>query len=348
VDFPLLLLKLETEYETKNKNNLKPQSPRFSSSPVGGGWEGAAVMYYNQHTIIYANGEFVKAADAKTDFYSQSLHYGYAVFEGIRSYRTANGKTKIFKPIEHYDRLRHSAKAMNMPYEWDTNELTQITYEVLERNNLQNAYIRPIVYAPANMSFNLNTESFLVIAAWEMGAFLGNDLLRVKTSSFQRPNPKGFNITAKASGHYVNSILASQEAKAAGYNEALLTDMNGFVAEGPGANIFYEKDGILITPPPGNILCGITRATVIELAAERGIPVQEKLFTVEELKEADAVFYCGTAAEVIGWKSLDETVFPTRWEDTLSHQIEKDYKNLVVEKAMNVEPVVDEAEVATL
>lgn len=305
--------------------------------------------YYNQDTIIYAKGEFVKASEAKTDFYSQSLHYGYAVFEGIRSYKTVTGETKIFKPTEHFDRLRHSATAMNMPYDWDTDELTRITYEVLERNNLQNAYIRPIVYAPANMTFNVNTESFLVIAAWEMEAFLGNDLLRVKTSSFQRPNPKGFDITAKASGHYVNSILASQEAKREGYNEALLTDMNGYVAEGPGANLFYEKDGILFTPPAGNILCGITRATVMELAAISGIPVQEKLFTVEELKEADAVFYCGTAAEVIGWKSLDETVFPMPWEETLSHQVEVAYKNLVREKqAEEEEPVADEAEVATV
>ena len=145
------------------------------------------------------------------------------------------------------------------------NELIEATYEVLSRNNLQDAYIRPIVYAPANMSFNPNTESFLMIAAWEMGLFLGDKLLRVMTSSFQRPNPKGFRIEAKASGHYVNSILASQEAKAKGYDEALLTDMNGFVAEGPGANVFFEKNGKLFTPPTGNILPGITRATVIEI-----------------------------------------------------------------------------------
>lgn len=304
--------------------------------------------YYNQNTIIYVNGEFIKAADAKMDFYSQSLHYGYAVFEGIRSYKTVNGETRIFKAEQHYDRLHHSAKCMNMPYEWNTDELVNITYEILEKNGLQNAYIRPLVYAPANMSFNVNTESFLVIAAWEMEAFLGNELVRVKTSSFQRPNPKGFNITAKASGHYVNSILASQEAKAAGYNEALLTDMNGFVAEGPGANVFFEKDGILYTPPPGNILTGITRATVMELAAERGIPVQEKLFTTEELKEAEAVFYCGTAAEVIGWKSLDDTLFEKPWKETLSYQIEKAYKDLVIEKVDSevMNELLEESEVA--
>jgi branched-chain amino acid aminotransferase len=264
------------------------------------------MAYYNNDTVLYLNGEFVKSSEAKTDYYSQSLHYGYAVFEGIRSYQTANGDTKIFKPVEHYERLQHSAAALNMPYTWNTSELIEATYEVLRRNNLQNAYVRPVVYAPANMSFNLNTESYIIIAVWEMAPFLGDKLLRVMTSSFQRPNPKGFKITAKASGHYVNSILASQEAKAKGFDEALLTDMNGYVAEGPGANVFFEKNGTLYTPPAGNILPGITRATVMELCNELSIPVEERLFTTDEIKQADAAFYCGTAAEVIGWQSFDE------------------------------------------
>ena len=289
------------------------------------------MAYYHDNTIIYLNGAFVKAAEATTDYYSQSLHYGYAVFEGIRSYKTASGETKIFKAAEHYDRLRNSATALNMPYSWDTNELIEATYEVLSRNNLQNAYIRPVVYAPANMSFNPNTESFLMIAAWEMGLFLGDKLLRVMTSSFQRPNPKGFRIEAKASGHYVNSILASQEAKAKGYDEALLTDMNGYVAEGPGANVFFEKNGKLVTPPAGNILPGITRATVIEICTELNIPVEERLFTTDELKQADAAFFCGTAAEVIGWQSFDETVFPTNWNETIARKIQLAYKERVIE-----------------
>jgi branched-chain amino acid aminotransferase len=289
------------------------------------------MAYYHDNTIIYLNGAFVKAAEATTDYYSQSLHYGYAVFEGIRSYKTASGETKIFKAAEHYDRLKNSAIALNMPYSWDTNELIEATYEVLSRNNLQNAYIRPVVYAPANMSFNLNTESFLMIAAWEMGLFLGDKLLRVMTSSFQRPNPKGFRIEAKASGHYVNSILASQEAKAKGYDEALLTDMNGYVAEGPGANVFFEKNGKLVTPPAGNILPGITRATVIEICAELNIPVEERLFTTDELKQADAAFFCGTAAEVIGWQSFDETVFPANWNETIARKIQLAYKERVIE-----------------
>jgi branched-chain amino acid aminotransferase len=289
------------------------------------------VAYYHDNTIIYLNGAFVKAAEATTDYYSQSLHYGYAVFEGIRSYRTASGETKIFKATEHYDRLKNSAIALNMPYNWDTNELIDATYEVLSRNDLQNAYIRPVVYAPANMSFNPNTESYLMIAAWEMGLFLGDKLLRVMTSSFQRPNPKGFRIEAKASGHYVNSILASQEAKAKGYDEALLTDMNGFVAEGPGANVFFEKNGKLVTPPAGNILPGITRATVIEICAELNIPVEERLFTTDELKQADAAFFCGTAAEVIGWQSFDETVFPANWNESIGRKVQEIYQNRVTE-----------------
>lgn len=288
--------------------------------------------YYNEKTVIYLNGEFIKAADAKMDFYSQSLHYGYAVFEGIRSYKTENGDTKIFKPVEHYERLKNSALALNMPYAYSVDELIAATYEVLKRSNLQDAYIRPVVYAPANMSFALNTESFIVIEAWEMAPFLGDKLLRIMTSSFQRPNPKGFKIEAKATGHYVNSILASQEAKGNGYDEALLTDMNGCVAEGPGANMFYERNGKLFTPPAGNILPGITRATVLEICDELGIEVEEKLFRAEELKTADAAFFCGTAAEVIGWESLDDVRFKKEWNDTVSRQIQLAYKSLVIER----------------
>lgn len=286
--------------------------------------------YYNEDTIIFSNGQFVKAAEAKTDLYGQSLHYGYAVFEGIRSYKTKSGKTKIFKEVEHFERLQRSAESVNMPYAWTTEELIAATYEVLKKNNLQDAYIRPIVYAPANMSFVQNTESFIAIEAWEMQPFLGEKLLKVMSSSFQRPNPKGFKITAKVSGHYVNSILASQEAKAKGFDEALLSDMNDFVAEAPGANVFYEKDGKLFTPSPENILPGITRATVIEIAAELGIAIEEKQITTEELLQADTAFFCGTAAEVIGIESIDGTKFPKEWTNSISKQIQDAYKRLVI------------------
>lgn len=247
--------------------------------------------YYNEHTVLYLDGRMLKASEAKMDLYSQSLHYGYAVFEGIRSYKTVSGQTRIFKPVEHFERLKQSAQALNMPYTYDINELIQATYDVLAANQLSDAYIRPLVYAPANMSFAQNTESHITIEVWEMQPFLGEKHLRVMRSSFQRPNPKGFKIHAKAAGHYVNSILASQEAKANGFDEALLEDMNGNIAEGPGANIFFEKDGQLFTPAGGNILMGITRATVLEICAELGIPVTEKTCTYNELKQADAAFF---------------------------------------------------------
>ena len=288
--------------------------------------------YYNENTVIWLDGALIKASEAKTDLFGQSLHYGLAVFEGIRSYRTAAGTTKIFKAEEHYDRLRRSAAAMNMPYTHSIDEMIAATYEVLAKNNLQDAYIRPIVYAPANMSFNLNTESYTAIQTWEMAPFLGDKLLRVMTSSFQRPNPKGFKIEAKASGHYVNSILASQEAKAEGFDEALLTDMHGFVAEGPGANVFYEKEGRLFTPATGNILPGITRATVLEICRELEIPVEETRFTTLELAQADTAFFCGTAAEVIGWESLDGVPLRGPWKGSLSQQIQKAYLDRVTEK----------------
>lgn len=290
--------------------------------------------YYNNDTVLFLNGAFVKASEAKMDFYSQSLHYGYSVFEGIRSYENTEGHTKIFKPKEHFDRLRNSALAMNMPYHWTNEELIAATYEVLALNNLKDAYIRPVVYAPANMSFAPNEKSLIVIQVWAMQPFLGEKLLRVMTSSFQRPNPKGFKIHAKAAGHYVNSILASQEAKAKGYDEALLNDMNELVAEGPGANVFYEKDGTLFTPALGNILPGITRATVLELCHELGISVVEKAIQPSELKNADAAFFCGTAAEIIGWESIDDVKFNMNWNDTVSRQIQLAYKNRVVEKPL--------------
>ncbi|MFZ4057793.1 MAG: branched-chain-amino-acid transaminase [Ferruginibacter sp.] len=293
------------------------------------------MAYYNNETILYRDGEFILAATALTDLYSQSLHYGYAVFEGIRAYKTAAGATRIFEAEAHFKRLAASAHAVNMPYHWHVHELMDITYEVLKRNHLQDAYIRPIIYAPANMSFVKNTTSHIAIQVWEMQPFLGDKLLKVMTSSFQRPNPGAFMIEAKVSGHYVNSILASQEAKANGYDEALLTDVNGFVAEGPGANVFFEKAGTIYTPSTGNILPGITRSVVLQICKEKRIPVVEKQITVQELKSADAAFFCGTAAEVIGWHSYDDYVFPKLWKDTLAHQIQEAYHLRVTENEHN-------------
>jgi len=285
--------------------------------------------YYNENTVLFLNGAFVKAVDAKMDLYSQSLHYGYSVFEGIRSYKTEDRTTKIFKATEHFDRFKVSAEAINLPYTYNTQDLIAQTYKILALNHLGDAYIRPVVYAPANMSFTQNTESFIFIQAWEMGPFLGDKRIRVMTSSFQRPNPKGFKIHAKAAGHYVNSIMASQEAKAAGYDEALLLDMHDHVAEAPGANVFFEKDGTLYTPSLGNILPGITRATVLELCATHAIPVVETSFGIDAIKGADAAFFCGTAAEVIGLESIDDIPFTKNWDDTASKKIQSAYQKLV-------------------
>lgn len=292
--------------------------------------------YYNDNTVLYLDGQYVKASEAKTDLFGQSLHYGYSVFEGIRSYKTENG-TKIFKAEEHYDRLRASAQSIGIPYRWTNEELIEATYQVLEKNNLQDAYIRPLVFCPANMSLQKAKTSNIMIAVWDWGAYLGEQLLRVTLSSYQRPNPKGFMIQAKVGGHYVNSILACQEAKDNGFDEALLLDMNGFVAEGPGANVFYEKDGQLFTPALGNILAGITRSTVIEIAAELDIPVTEKQITMDEFRQADAAFFCGTAAEVIGWESLDNVAFPVKWKDTAARKIQLAYKDLVTEKMLQTQ-----------
>jgi branched-chain amino acid aminotransferase len=285
--------------------------------------------YYNENTVLFLNGAFVKAVDAKMDLYSQSLHYGYSVFEGIRSYKTEDGTTKIFKATEHFDRFKISAQAINLPYTYNTQDLIAQTYKLLELNNLGDAYIRPVVYAPANMSFTQNTESFIFIQAWEMGPFLGDKRIRVMTSSFQRPNPKGFKIHAKAAGHYVNSIMASQEAKAAGYDEALLLDMHDHVAEAPGANVFFEKDGVVYTPGLGNILPGITRATVLELCATHAISVVETSFGIDAIKGSDAAFFCGTAAEVIGLESIDDVPFTKNWDETASKKIQSAYQKLV-------------------
>jgi branched-chain amino acid aminotransferase len=285
--------------------------------------------YYNEHTQVFLDGEYLQASEAKIDLYSQSLHYGYSVFEGIRSYKTVNGDARIFKAEQHYERLQKSAAATNIPFEYSVEELIDITYKLLDKNNLYDAYIRPLVFLPANMSFSFSNESHLFMAVWVMAPFFGEKLMRVMTSSFQRPNPKGFKIEAKAAGHYVNSMLASQEAKSKGFDEALLTDINGYVAEGTGANVFFEKDGKLFTPPTGNILPGITRSTVLEICSELEIDVEEKLFRTDELKSADAAFFCGTAAEIVGWDSFDDIKFAKPWNESVGKVIQLAYKQKV-------------------
>ena len=285
-------------------------------------------MYFNENSVVFLDGAYVKPNTANVGLYNQTMHYGNGVFEGIRAYDTEDG-VRIFKAKEHYDRLQYSAKVMGIKLPYTSEELEQITYKLLERNGLKDAYIRPLVYMGDNMTLLTNDDVHVVIMVWEWGKYLGDNMLKVMLSSYQRPNPKACHVEAKVVGHYTNSILATNEAKQKGFDEALLTDMNGFVAEGPGANFFIEKNGVLVTAPLGNILAGITRATVLELAEELEIKVQKRLFRPEEIYEADAAFFCGTAAEVVGIKQFNDHLFSMDWEDTNSSLIQRKYKRRV-------------------
>ena len=288
-------------------------------------------MYYNNNSMIFLNGSFEKASSASANLYGQTLHYGYGVFEGIRSYQTKKG-VQLFKGKEHYERLKRSCELVNIPFEFNTDELIGQTYELLKRNHFSDAYVRPLVFCDPNMSLTRPSGVSLMICAWEWGAYLGDKQLRLMLSSYCRPHPRSTKIEAKACGHYVNSILASTEAKDKGFDEALLLDGEGFLAEGPGANLFFEKDGKLFTPQKGNILPGITRETVLEICKKLGVEVKEGLYKPEELKNADCAFYCGTAAEVVGIVSIDGHTFKTDWEQSLGRVIQNAYKLRVQEK----------------
>lgn len=290
-------------------------------------------MYYNDDTVIFLDGQFVKAKDARTDLFGQTLHYGYGVFEGIRSYKTVNG-TKIFKATAHFDRLRKSCELVGIPFHISTNELTQISYHILEKNKFSNAYIRPLVFCGPNMSLTAPKEVSVMIAAWEWGKYFGADQqLRLCISPYQRPNPHSVKMEAKVCGHYVNSIMATTEAKERGYDEALMLDMNGFVAEAPGANVFFEKDNALYTPSPGSILPGITRKTVLEICKELDIQVKEQQLKPENIFDADSAFLCGTAAEIAGVESIDNHHFKKPWKSSLGCIIQEAYKCLVLDKS---------------
>ncbi|MDB3906310.1 branched-chain amino acid transaminase [Crocinitomicaceae bacterium] len=288
-------------------------------------------MYFNNQTTIFLDGKWTKAAEATTDLYTQSLHYGSGVFEGIRAYKTEDG-AKIFKAKEHFERLHYSARKMHINLPYSVEELEKLSYELLVHNQLEDAYLRPLVYLGQNMALQPTEEVHVMLCAWSWDRYLGDQLLRVKTSSFQRPNPKSCFVEAKVTGHYTNSILATTEAKQKGYDEALLLDMNGFVAEGPGANFFYEKDDVLYTAPLGYILAGITRQTILELCNELGVECREKFFTAEDVYNADSAFFTGTAAEVAGIASLDDHTFNLKWEDSLGYQLSLAYQNRVRKK----------------
>jgi branched-chain amino acid aminotransferase len=259
---------------------------------------------------IWYDGELVPWRDATTHVLTHSLHYGLAVFEGVRAYKTPAG-TGIFRLREHTDRLFNSAKIFMMEIPYAREQLVEAQREVVRANKLESCYLRPLAfYGSEKMGVSPKGASVHVaIAAWPWGAYLGEDGLvrgiRVKTSSFQRHHINVSMVRSKTAGHYVNSILANLEATRDGYDEALLLDTQGFVAEGAGENLFIVKDGQLVEPEMVSGLTGITRATVIELARDLGLTVVSKPMTRDDVYLADEAFFTGTAAEITPIRELD-------------------------------------------
>ncbi len=257
---------------------------------------------------IWMDGKYVAWKDAKVHVLSHALHYGSGAFEGIRCYSTPKGPA-IFRLKEHIDRLWHSASVFGMEIPYTKKEFMQATIGLIKKNRLDACYIRPIIFfGYKNLGVNPTGNPInCVIATWPWGAYLGKDVVRVKVASTIRLHPKSTDTSAKICGHYVNSIQANREAKKAGYDEALMLDEDGYVTEGSGENLFMVKDGILLTPPLGNILPGITRDSVMQLARDMDTPVEEKRITLDDVKAADEVFFTGTAAEIVAIGEIDDT-----------------------------------------
>lgn len=285
-------------------------------------------MYYTADSQIFVDGKWVKPADATVSLFSQTMHYGMSIFEGIRSYENADGYT-IFKAKEHYERLLEGCELLYMKVPYTVEELIAINEELLKRNGLTNAYIRPLVYSGEHMSLNPSSTFGFMMAAWEWDKYHGNNGIRVMTSSYERPNPKSIHMRAKAGGHYVNSVISTREAKLNGFDEALLYDQHRFLAEASSANVFLQKGDALYTPEVGNILPGITRATIMEIAESLGIEVIETKLRENDVKSADSMFFVGTAAEVVGVASIDEYHFPLKWEHTIGAKLGAAYSKLV-------------------
>ncbi len=260
--------------------------------------------------VIWSDGKIIPWRDATTHVLTHTLHYGMGVFEGLRAYQTPEGPA-IFRLKEHTDRLFNSAHIFMMKMPYDKATLMQAQLDMVRQNKLQSCYIRPIVfYGSEAMGISAKTLSVHVaIAAWPWGAYLGTDGLengiRVKTSSFTRHHVNINMCRAKSVTTYANSILAHQEVAHDGYDEALLLDVDGYVAEGAGENIFIVKQGKLYTPDMTSCLEGITRASIVELAGEIGVPVVEKRITRDEVYCSDEAFFTGTAAEVTPIRELD-------------------------------------------
>ena len=259
---------------------------------------------------IWFDGEMVPWRDAKVHVLTHTLHYGMGVFEGVRAYN-ADGGTAIFRLQEHTDRLFRSAKIMGMPMPYSKDELNAAQLAAVRENKLDSAYIRPMCfYGSEGMGLRAdNLKTHVIVAAWSWGAYLGKEALeqgiRIRTSSFTRHHVNIAMCKAKANGNYINSMLALSDALRDGYDEALLLDVDGFVAEGSGENFFMVRDGVIYTPELTSALDGITRATVIQLADEEGFKVREKRITRDEVYVADEAFFTGTAAEVTPIRELD-------------------------------------------
>src|SRR5690625_1891505 len=283
---------------------------------------------------IWLDGEFVPWREAKVHVLTHTLHYGMGVFEGVRAYETPQGPV-AFRLVEHTRRLFNSARILAIPMPYDEEVILQAQIETVRRNHLESAYIRPMVfYGSEEMGLHAeNLQVHVMIAAWTWGSYLGEDNMtkgiRVKTSSFARHHVNAAMSKAKANGPYFNSIMALTEAARDGYDEALMLDTNGCVAEGSGENIFLVSDGELITPDLRCVLDGITRRTILTFAREMEIPVQERQVTRDEVYLADEAFYTGTAAEVTPIRELDGRTIGNGRRGPVTEQLQTRYMEQV-------------------
>ncbi len=288
--------------------------------------------------VIWYDGKMVNWRDATTHVLTHTLHYGMGVFEGVRAYKTDKG-TAIFRLQDHTDRLFRSAHILCMKMPFDKATISEAQRAAVRENKLESAYIRPMAFYGAEaMGIAAKTLSTHVIcAAWSWGAYMGEEAItkgiRVKTSSFARHHVNITMCKAKANGNYMNSILAHQEAAHDGYQEALLLDVDGFVAEGSGENIFIVRNGKLYTPDLTSALEGITRDTIVQLAGELGIPVIEKRITRDEVYGADEAFFTGTAAEVTPIRELDNRAIGSGSRGEMTEKLQSLYFDVVKGKS---------------
>ncbi len=293
------------------------------------------MMDFSDHDgVIWYDGEWVQWRDATTHVLTHSLHYGMGIYEGIRAYTTEEGPA-LFRLSEHVDRFMDSAKLIQMQMPYTYQEISDACVEAVERNELDSAYIRPMAFLGSEgMGLHAeNLQTHMIIAAWSWGAYLGQDALkngiRIKTSTFRRIHYNSLLTKAKVNGHYVNSMLALREATNSGYDEALLLDHLGFVAEGSGENFFMVKDGVVHTPASHSILLGITRQTVMDLCKKHGISVIERSIVRDEIYLADEAFFTGTAAEITPIVELDDRTIGDGAPGEITRMIQQLYFSIV-------------------